>query len=585
MSKLQSNLFLFVIISCCFVFNVEANDNSQTDRQVVVDTEKCPILLGNQISGMFAGDQILSRKALYINGNHVGCVGANWDPATETNTEITDKAGNYVNTPYNGEVNSNGSHIRLTDDGGILSDEDVKKPEEVAEQKPEEKTEKTNEDKEKTAEVEKEAETENKGGIASGEDSVSTEDIKDLEAAIKQCATAKKKAEQCCGPAGLGCLVGAEPGSGTETMASIGGILAQSLIAARQLEGMQQNCDSQDGLANFGAGLNGAMAIRCQFSRNTCDNTCGTLKEEVNNRKLACTTTNCKRELDKLIAQLNSGLNTCSRLAQNQAAMITQAGVTVVSTQQMAKLCKDVVAASPPPVAPGIPGNDLCNDPSDLSNPYCRQQFCSQPGTANAPECQNANSVQAKVGGGSGPSNFSNNSFGSKSSKADLSGPGLEDGQPQLPGTKPIEIGERKASQTQAGAGGGLPGAPGGGGGGDSGYDTSSARSKGLNTNVLNGLASGNGYSVSASSFQGGGGYSNPVGRAGGNDKKEPFDLKKFLPKQAPPQRKLAGLTGPQNTLAGQLAAKHDNIFVRVSNKYREMCIMNRLMCPTQRGK
>ncbi|MCB9024790.1 MAG: hypothetical protein H6625_00600 [Bdellovibrionaceae bacterium] len=404
----------------------------------------------------------------------------------------------------------------------------------------------------------------------------------ELKKAVEECKRAKQKASQCCGPGGLGCLVGADPGEGGETIAAVGGMLVQTLIASRQLQGMQQNCDSQEGLANFGAGLNGAMAVSCHTSRSSCESTCQQLEAPLQaSMKSECETTACQRKYKIMLNEVQSHIKSCDKLVQNEVAMGTQAGVTLVSTSQMAKLCQEVIAASPPPVAPGIPGNDLCNDPSDLSNPYCRQQFCTQPGTSNAPECQGINPIQAKVGGGSGSSNFSN-SFGSKGSLADLSGANNDEGQPQLPGTQAIEIGERKASQTQAGQGGGLPGAPGGGGGGDSGYDTAGGTAKGLNTNVLSGLASGNGYSVSASNFQGGGGYSNPVG-GGGDDKKKPFDLKKFLPNKAPPQRKLAGLSGPKDSLAGQLAGKHENIFTRVSNKYKEMCILNRLMCDSKK--
>lgn len=413
-------------------------------------------------------------------------------------------------------------------------------------------------------------------------------DLEMLRIQVDECKQKRKQADFCCGSGAMGCLIGAKPDDDLAAVASMGGVLVQALIAGRQMQGMQQNCETQEGLANFSAGLNAATAVRCQFSRSSCNSTCETLKEQIHTAQLReCgvnPTATCERPFEIMKSEIQAQVSSCERLMANMVSMGAQAATTYFTTKQMAELCQEVIAASPPPVAPGIPGNDLCSDPSDLSNPYCRQQFCSQPGTANLPECQNNSLVSNKPGGSSGSSGFSSLGGGGGSVyDADLGGADLGDGQQQLPGTQTVEIGDRRISQTQPGLGGGLPPGGGGGGGGDSGYGTASGGQRGLNTNILNGLSSGSGYSVASGGLQGGGGYSNPVGNAKKDDKNKPFDLKQFLPKKPPPQRKLAGLTGPKDSLEGQLAGKHENIFTRVSNKYKEMCILDRLICPTRK--
>ncbi|MCB0390138.1 MAG: hypothetical protein KDD58_02550 [Bdellovibrionales bacterium] len=288
---------------------------------------------------------------------------------------------------------------------------------------------------------------------------------------------------------------------------------------------------------------------------------------------------NCERIYENLIAETNKHINKCESLATAEVDMGTRAVTTFVSTSQMAKICQDVAMATPPPVAPGLP-NNLCSDPTDLSNPYCRQQFCSQPGSMNLPECQSASNVtRNKLGSGSGSSVPFGAAGGTRES-VDLGGADEGLGN-QLPSTGNNEIGDRSVVATQGGTTGGLPGGGGTGGGGASGGGGGGGQQKGLKTDILGGLGGGSGYSVSSMGFGGGGGYSNPVGGSGRNNKAKPFDLAKYLPKK-PPQRKLAGLSGGGRGLSGQIAGKHENIWSRVTNKYIEYCLTNRLYCPNR---
>ncbi|MCB0390139.1 MAG: hypothetical protein KDD58_02555 [Bdellovibrionales bacterium] len=91
-----------------------------------------------------------------------------------------------------------------------------------------------------------------------------------------QCKDMREDAEYCCGPTAMGCLIGAPKDSDIGAITSVGTMLAQALIANRQLTSMAENCDSQAGLANFGAGINTAMATQCHMKRSTCDNSCTT---------------------------------------------------------------------------------------------------------------------------------------------------------------------------------------------------------------------------------------------------------------------------------------------------------------------
>ena len=412
------------------------------------------------------------------------------------------------------------------------------------------------------------------------QDEMAEQDAELYEARIKQCQSKGKEAQYCCGSGAVACLAGFKESDGMGSLIGTGSVILQSLILARQTQSVQENCDSQEGLSAFSAGINAATAVKCHTVRSSCQSDCGLIKQELEAKQNLCSAeaTSCKTTYKRLIGQLNFQINTCKELVTNEVGMGAQAATTLVTTHQMAKLCKEVVAASPPPVAPGIPGNDLCKDPTDLSNPYCRQQFCAQPGSLSLPECQGpgSNTPPSQKVGLDGSNSFGSANFGSRGANADLNGIGDGLGE-QLPATGNNEINGREVVSTQGGTGG-LPGGGGGGGGAPADSGGGGGAANKLNTNTLHGLASGNGYSVSSMGLSGGGGYSNPV-RNGSNKKAKPFDLKQFLPKKNI-QRKLAGLSASHSGLAGQLAGKHDDIFKRVSNKYREMCILNRLYCP-----
>ncbi|MCB0390723.1 MAG: hypothetical protein KDD58_05520 [Bdellovibrionales bacterium] len=417
------------------------------------------------------------------------------------------------------------------------------------------------------------------------QDAIAKADKAQFEAEIEaQCKPQREDAEYCCGPTAMGCLIGAPKESDIGAIASVGTMLAQALIANRQLTSMAENCDSQAGLANFGAGVNTAMATQCHMKRSTCDSTCTSLRDRIKTRKASTCSDGkrtCEYIYENLIAETTKHINKCETLVNAEVDMGTRAATTFISTSQMANICKEVISmGSPPPVAPGVPGNNLCSDPTDLSNPYCRQQFCSQPGSMNLPECQGANNVtQNKLGGGSGSSVPFGAAGGTRES-VDLGGADESLGN-QLPSTGNNEIGDRSVVATQGGTSGGVPGGGGTGGGGGGAAGGGGGQQKGLKTDILGGLGGGSGYSVSSMGFGGDGGYSNPVGSGGRNAKAKPFDLAKYLPKK-PPQRKLAGLGGGGGGLNGQIAGKHENIWSRVTNKYIEYCVTNRLYCPNR---
>ncbi len=381
----------------------------------------------------------------------------------------------------------------------------------------------------------------------------------------------------------MSCMLGIEQGGGD--MMTAGTMLASTLSAMKQSGSMLENCESQAGMAKMNAAINSAGALSCHSKRSSCEETCGQLQEEIIAKLKVCKVSGNVQStmaLGLLRIAAENKLKSCENLLEKELLMGSQAAITMMTTSKMANLCKEVIAASPPPVAPGIPGNDLCADASDLSNPYCRQQFCAQPGSASLPECQGANIGNQKVGSNfNGNSSFSGGGFGERGSDVDLSG--LDNNNsPQGAGTNPTEITQASVANTKPGGGGGGGGGLGGGdgsGGGGAGSSGGGTAGK-LKTNIFNGFSSGSGYSVSKMGFSGGGGYSNPTGRGGaGKKKNSKFDLNKFLPngKKRPPQRRLAGLAGSGKK--SPYAGKHANIWTRVSNKYKEMCITNRLWC------
>jgi hypothetical protein len=195
----------------------------------------------------------------------------------------------------------------------------------------------------------------------------------------------------------------------------------------------------------------------------------------------------------------------------------------------------------------------------------------------NAPECQQQvdPSNTGSTGGSGGRNGYNTLDAGTRLGVGADSDEGAPHQLPQF-GQNEIEA-NSVAPPGMAMPGGAMPGGAGGGGGGDSGYDTGGGGQQKLNTGILQGFSGGGGYSVSSMGVSNEGGYSNPTGSKGGTPNgQKPFDLNQFLPKN-PPQRNLAGLaqTGKGSILAG----KHDDIFQRVSNKYRELCLRKELWC------
>ena len=145
-----------------------------------------------------------------------------------------------------------------------------------------------------------------------------------------------------------------------------------------------------------------------------------------------------------------------------------------------------------------------------------------------------------------------------------------------------IAEGSNTIATASPGGGGGLSGGGGGGGsgsggGGDPGVGgAAGARNP---SSILKGTRSGNGYSRKGSGLRtgSGGGYRGPAsGSAKGAYKKgKKFSLKDFLPGgKANPKRGLAGFSRSKNP---QLGAKTDDLFNRITARFYEICLKNRL--------
>ena len=171
-------------------------------------------------------------------------------------------------------------------------------------------------------------------------------------------------------------------------------------------------------------------------------------------------------------------------------------------------------------------------------------------------------------GSDGGRSNQSSERPGGGPGDYDLGGLGLDGEGTQKPELPVVPTGQASSASVGGGGGGGLPG-----GGGPQGYDGDPGGhgASGLNTDILHGVGGGGGgYTTSNVPLGGGGGGGFGPARGVAADEGDKFDLRNFLPgrRGAKGLHKVDGTSSRHPELAGP----HDNIWHRVSAKYRELC-------------
>jgi hypothetical protein len=319
----------------------------------------------------------------------------------------------------------------------------------------------------------------------------------------------------------------------------------------------------------------GAAGI-CTSTQGSCQDKCGAIKTTYQ-PYLTCQTGSCggtyTNQLNNIIIEASSASGACDGLGNN-VSMELQQGVAGGLGGQYAALCANIAAASSGfnnldrlPVF-----NTDCRLPANANNPICLN--CSTAAGASNPLCRGAGGSSS---GATGVSSIAASNFGTGSGNSNVANnPGF-DGNGQAPVTPTITPNNLGNSGVQQGTpGGSLLGASAGG----QGFgipDKPAQRAAGYNTDVMQGVSGGGGYTVSpgppVAATAGFSGYGTALDKKDSNAKG--FDLRQYLPGGAKdPKRNLAGLGAPHP----EMGNRFDDIFKRVNDRVQVLCRLDRLM-------
>jgi hypothetical protein len=220
-------------------------------------------------------------------------------------------------------------------------------------------------------------------------------------------------------------------------------------------------------------------------------------------------------------------------------------------------------------------GEPDCNDAANISHPSCQIKFCSGPEGYSHPNCKQGNQA----------GNGSDNPFGNGASNGDLSTQeddeflGEQGLANNLNGESSALGSLAKGSSSAGGSGLGGGGGSGGGLGAlDQGSEAGSVSNG--DSNFMRNLNGTKGYSSSGGKWgaSGGGGYSYASGSRREllkTTSPKPFNLKGLLNKKDVNARGVA--SSKVGTRKGEIGAKHEDIWTRMSRRYQNICISNRL--------
>ena len=424
----------------------------------------------------------------------------------------------------------------------------------------------------------------------------------EIEADREYCSLAKKQASICCNDP-VQCVTGLSgPSAGTITAVGSIAMGAMSMFAMQgtastgsdgkaDSAGIKKSCELMKILAIGGAAANTALGAKCYSDKSTCESNCEELSNKYRKVISACDhlektwkanggsgqrcNTSLVSEYRSAMALGGAVMGSCQAFNANISQMGGQAAQSAAASG-FANLCSDAASAQEeyPNIEPQPVFNGDCNDPVNASNPICVN--CRGPAAASDPLCAGLNTGNSNssgtTGGFRGPDFGVRSVDGSDLNVTDLSaqqqGPQFGDG-----------TGEAARANQIPNNGGGFSGGQGGGGGsplagGGGGY----GQGPGYDTDVLKGLGGGGGYSSveGAVATETRAGYNGPPSES---DKRSAnpftkFDLKRYLPGG---ERDSSG-RGPSGSESGAAAIgkANENIFEKISNRYRIMCKQKR---------
>lgn len=389
-------------------------------------------------------------------------------------------------------------------------------------------------------------------------------DYDQTQSLLLECKASQMRAQDCCTNP-VKCM---SPGSNVDAadMQIISALVVGGTALTATGEGMSQMCGAAKNINIASAAANGAMGSACIVKKNQCSRACSAIKMQISAKMQACQANrNCSSQDYSLFAQVQSAQNQCDSYSLNAAQMLGQTTQNLIA-MKMADLCQKQAKVNTTgfdEFDPKAVFNGNCSDPANASNPLC-QGYCNRAGAQNDPLCK-ANSAK--------DSNGSNQ--GSKlSSFGDRATPNVGMGDNNLEqGSNPpsLSIQARRANAVNGNSGGFAPGSAQG-----SGFGSNTGQSGGgFKTDIDKGLGGGTGYSVSNGS-----GYSSPSGFSGYGSNNvdsngQPFDLKQFLPSDNS-GRKPAAVTSTGTH--PELGSRYDDIFNRVSRRYFQLCLQDRLL-------
>ena len=402
--------------------------------------------------------------------------------------------------------------------------------------------------------------------------SISSTELNQLSADIKQCGNHRKQAELCCNDP-MKCAGGMSPEAQQQLMQLVGmgamGAMAMmnSGESGFSKEGIAGLCSMLGALGGAGAGVNSGSAKVCEETRGTCTTDCAKRAEKWISKRDACVESNCTNVnvITEMVGKLEASISTCAGLSANVEAMQSQTKQTG-GAGEMGQFCSQIASMMPEKEQAQLAAVEQvvvdCNDPAQALNPLCIDCKADPTNVAcGKPTQSNGGLAGFSEGSGVGVSDFN-------------TGDGM-DGLNQDPQFGAFQPQANRSGTVQGGGGGGIMG--GGNDGGGFGDEKPQQGGGGYETDILGGERGG-GYSASvgAMGVESGSGFSG-YGSGYSADEDLPYegmDLKKFLPGgDMDPSRRLAGAL----VNSGQINDKNANIFERISQRMKAVCGTNRL--------
>lgn len=358
---------------------------------------------------------------------------------------------------------------------------------------------------------------------------------------VARCVTAQSNANECCNnPMSCSGRLDATDSSSLNN-------LNNALRNGPSSGGLTGYCQQMNNLGYNTGNVNSGLSAACFGSHSSCSTTCRGLSRKYSELLSSCNGCAAEWIYRNAVMNLTSGQNSCDNL-QSRSNQLAATGLGTANNQALANYCSQVSGAATPS---STSGSLAPTATSPYINNLLAQNCEAYP---NSPDCRSINPKLGKVGyetGGSGKSFNVGSTYGS----------GTETQAPEgrTGGGAAAKAGATPPNNT----GGPIP--------------QSATQAQLQNGGPRGTMPQGQGTDVDRGFLAANGGYSQPNDRdsdslsgyipmgSSGSQFEAGVDLRQFLPGGSRAAgRKLAGM--------GQINAKEENIFIRITNKMMEKC-------------